>query len=274
MMTRLHHAALMSSAAAQIVLDTDGRLTLANNRAMHLFGLTSRDAGRPIQDLEVSYRPVELRTHIETARAQRRPVWVGDVTQVRGVGETMSFDIQVVPLAEESGTEVGLTVIFHDATRYRQLREELQSTAEELRSMNDELQLSNHALRDRQDAVERLRRFVAALGSTSPGVIVVDGDLQILMWNGRAEDLWGVRPNEAVGKHLINLDVGLPVEMLQQPIRAQLAAGDPDPGELVLDAVDRHGRTVQVRVTFTCIRDLGDMARATVLVMEVVGRPE
>src|SRR4051812_15428507 len=47
----LAHAALMSSAAAQIVLDTEGRLVLSNNRAMHLFGLTARDVGRPIQDL-------------------------------------------------------------------------------------------------------------------------------------------------------------------------------------------------------------------------------
>src|SRR3954454_12911744 len=36
---RLAHSALMSSAAAQIVLDADGRLAFANNRAMHLCGL-------------------------------------------------------------------------------------------------------------------------------------------------------------------------------------------------------------------------------------------
>ena len=51
---RLRHAALMSSAAAQIVLNTDDQLVLCNNRAMQQFGLTARDVGRPFQDLEVS----------------------------------------------------------------------------------------------------------------------------------------------------------------------------------------------------------------------------
>ena len=64
---------------------------------MQLFGLTARDVGRPFQDLEVSYRPVELRAHIEEAASERRAIWVRDVEQVRS-GETVSLDIQVVPL--------------------------------------------------------------------------------------------------------------------------------------------------------------------------------
>jgi two-component system CheB/CheR fusion protein len=322
-LTRLHHAALMSSAAAQIVLDSEGRLALSNNRAMHLFGLTARDLGRPFQDLEMSYRPVELRTHIEAAHLQRRTVWVRDVEQVRAA-ETLSFDIQVVPLADESGGEAGLTIIFNDVSQYRQLQkeltyanrqleiayeelqstneelettnEELQSTVEELettneelqstneeletmneelQSMNDELQFSNDALRDRQDEVERLNQFMAAvLGSMNSGVVVVDSDMQILAWNSRAEDLWGVRTDEAVGEHLMNLDIGLPVERLRQPIRSQLTGADVDPGELVLDAVNRRGKGLQVRVTLTHIRDHGDSNPAAMLVMDVIGQPE
>ncbi|GAA1154370.1 CheR family methyltransferase [Nocardioides aquiterrae] len=337
-LTLLHHAALMSSAAAQIVVDTDGRLALANNRAMHRFGLTSRDVGRPIQDLEVSYRPLELRTHIEDARMQRRAVWIRDVEQVRGAGETLTFDIQVVPLADEAGTELGVTVILNDVTQYRQLQteltyanrqleiayeelqstneelettneelqstveelettnEELQSTVEELettneelqstneeletmneelQSMNDELQFSNDALRDRQDEVERLNRFMTAvLGSMNSGVVVVDGEMQILAWNTRAEDLWGVRTDEALGEHLMNLDIGLPVEELRQPIRAQLADGTSEPAELHLDAVNRRGRHVQVRVTLTHFSDHGGATTAAMLVMDAVDRPE
>ena len=321
---RLRHAALMSSAAAQIVLDPEGRLALANNRAMHQFGLTPRDVGRPIQDLEVSYRPIELRTHIEEARLQRRPIWVRDVEQVRGGGETLSLDIQLVPLADDSGGEVGMTVIFNDVTQYRQLQneltyanrqleiayeelqstneelettnEELQSTVEELettneelqstneeletmneelQSMNDELQFSNEALRDRQDEVERLNRFMAAvLGSMNSGVAVVDGDMQILAWNTRAEDLWGVRTDEAVGEHLMNLDIGLPVEQLRQPIRSSLASDNGSPAVLTLDAVNRPGRALQVQVTLTHIRDHGEAAPAAMLVMDVVENGE
>ncbi|GAB6983807.1 CheR family methyltransferase [Nocardioides pyridinolyticus] len=263
-----------------------------DRRAMHQFGLTPRDIGRPIQDLEVSYRPVELRAHIEEARHERRAVWVRDVEQVRGGGETLSLDIQLVPLADDTGAEVGLTVIFTDVTQYRQLQneltyanrqleiayEELQSTNEELetmneelQSMNDELQFSNEALRDRQDVVERLNRFMTAvLGSMNAGVAVVDADMQILAWNTRAEDLWGVRTDEAVGAHLMNLDIGLPVEQLRQPIRSRLSSDDGTPAVLTVDAVNRRGRALQVQVTLTHIRDHGEAAPAAMLVMDVV----
>jgi two-component system CheB/CheR fusion protein len=319
---RLRHAALMSSAAAQIVLDTDDQLVLCNNRAMQQFGLTARDIGRPFQDLELSYRPVELRAHIEEARQERRAVWVRDVEQVR-VGETLSLDIQVVPLSDETGVEVGVTVIFNDVTQYRRLQdeltyanrqleiayeelqstneelettnEELQSTVEELettneelqstneeletmneelQSMNDELQFTNESLRDRQDEVERLNRFMTAvLGSMNSGVAVVDADMHILAWNSRAEDLWGVRTDEALGEHLMNLDIGLPVEQLRQPIKTQFADAAVEPSVLVLDAVNRRGKSLQVHVTLTHIVDHGASAPAAMLVMDVVDGP-
>jgi two-component system CheB/CheR fusion protein len=322
--SRLHAAALTSSAAAQIVLDPEGRLALTNNRAMHLFGLTPRDIGRPIQDLEVSYRPVELRTHIDQAQLERRAVWIRDVEQVRGPGETVSFDVQIVPLADETGADIGLTVIFNDVSQYRQLQkeltyanrqleiayeelqstneelettnEELQSTVEELettneelqstneeletmneelQSMNDELQVSNESLRDRQDEVERLNQFMGAvLGSMNSGVAVVDVDMQILAWNTRAEDLWGVRTDEAVGEHLMNLDIGLPVEQLRQPIRAQLGNSAAEPSVVLLDAVNRRGRAVQVRVTLTHIEDHGQTTPAAMVAMDVAGQAD
>jgi two-component system CheB/CheR fusion protein len=327
---RLRKAALLSSAAAQIVLDTEGRLAVVNTRAMHMFGLGARDLRRPFQDLEVSFRPVELRAHIEEAQLHRRPVWVRDVEHLRG-SEVASLDIQVVPLVDESGADVGLTIIFNDVSQHRQLQkeltyanrqlevayeelqstneelettnEELQSTVEELQStveelettheelqstneeletmneelhsMNDELQFSNEALPDRQDEVERLNRFMTAvLGSMNAGVAVVDGDMQILAWNSRAEELWGVRTEEALGEHLMNLDIGLPVEQLRQPIRTQLAEPELDPTVVVLDCVNRRGKALRVQVTLTHIRDHGGSAPAAMVVMDVLDQGE
>ena len=319
--TRLRQAALMASASAQIVLDTAGRLAFANNRAMHLFGLAQRDIGRAIQDLEISYRPAELRAHLDQARVHRRPVWIREVELVKGGDEILSLDIQVLPLTSDSGGEVGVTVIFNDVTPYRQLQreltyanwqleiayeelqstneelettnEELQSTVEELettneelqstneeletmneelQSMNDELQLTNEALRDRQDEVERLNQFMAAvLGSMNSGVAVVDGEMKVLAWNSRAEDLWGVRTDEALGEHLMNLDIGLPLDQLRHPVRVHLSDPERDPEMIVVDAVNRRGRAVQVRVTLTHIVEHGDLAPAAMLVMDVVG---
>jgi two-component system CheB/CheR fusion protein len=320
---RLHTSAFMVGSAAQIVLDVAGRLVLSNHRAMNLFGLTQRDVGRPIQDLEVSYRPIELRTHLDEALAERRPVWVRDVEVVRGAGDSIHLEVQVVPLQDEDGTPLGSTVIFTDVsqqhtlqrdllvttrqleTAYEELQssneelettnEELQSTVEELettneelqstneeletmneelQSMNDELQATNDSLGDRQLEVDRLNGFLGSvLGSMNSGVAVVDGDMTVLAWNNRAEDLWGVRRDEAVGEHLMNLDIGLPVEQLRQPLRAMLVDVDSVAGEVELEAVNRRGRPVRVSVTLTRIRDEALTAPAAMLVMVVVDPP-
>jgi len=316
---RLRQAALMSSAAAQVVLDSEHRLVMCNHRAMNLFGLTLRDIGQSIQDLEVSYRPLELRGYIEEATRDRRPVWVRDTELVRGAGERLVLDIQFVPLSDETGNLLGLTVIFNDVTQHHQLQdellhanrqletayeelqstneelettnEELQSTVEELettneelqstneeletmneelQSMNDELHYSNQALRDRQEEVDRLNQFMTSvLSSVSSGIIVVDSEMNVLAWNSMAEDLWGIRASEALGAHLMNLDFGLPVEQLRQPIRNQLGDSGSEPQSLLVDAVTRRGRGVQVRVTLTSLHEHGFPSPSAVIAMEL-----
>ena len=47
------------------------------------------------------------------------------------------------------------------------------------------------------------------LGGMQAGVIVVDRELRIDIWNHEAEELWGLRADEVVGAHLMNLDIGL-----------------------------------------------------------------
>ncbi|WP_182526491.1 CheR family methyltransferase [Nocardioides dongkuii] len=319
-LTRLREAALMSSAAAQVVLDHEGRLALANNRAMHLFGLSLRDLGRLVQDLELSYRPVELRGHLDDAVAARRTTWVREVEMLRGGDDAVVLDVQLVPLFNEAGRALGSTVLFHDVTQTRQLQiellqanhqleaayeelqstneelettnEELQSTVEELettneelqstneeletmneelQSMNDELHLINETLRERQGEIDRLNVFMmSVLGSMTSGVVVVDADLRILAWNSRSEELWGVRTDEALGQHLMTLDIGLPLEQLREPIRSQLAARR-DPAPVLVDAVDRRGRPLRVRTTVTHITDDGHDGPAAMVVMEVLG---
>jgi two-component system CheB/CheR fusion protein len=66
-MDRLREQALEETPMARFVVDADGTLVLANQRARTLFSLNPRDIGRLLQDLEVSYRPVELRSMIEQA---------------------------------------------------------------------------------------------------------------------------------------------------------------------------------------------------------------
>jgi two-component system, chemotaxis family, CheB/CheR fusion protein len=287
------------SGAAQVVVDAAGRLALTNSRAETLFGLAPTDLDRPLQDLELSYRPVELRSVVERVAEERRPTWLREVQWARG-DEVVWLDIQLVPLLERDGTLLGTSVVFTDVSRHRQLlaeleyanrqieaayeelqstneelettNEELQSTVEELettneelqstneeletmneelQSMNDELQSSNEELRVRTDEVGTLNRFMEAIfTSLRAGVAVVDRDLRVRVWNSRAEDLWGIRRDETVGQHLLNLDIGLPVDRLRPTVRRLLSgATDDDHLRLQLDAVNRRGKPVVIGVT-------------------------
>ena len=319
-LTRLRQAALMSSASAQIVLDGSGRLAHFNARASHYFGLGPRDMGRPIQDLEVSYRPIELRGHIDEALRERRQVWVRDVAWSRPGAESVTFDLQCVPLTDDVGTVLGATVIFNDVTQHRRLQhelehanrqletayeelqstneelettnEELQSTVEELettneelqstneeletmneelQSMNDELHISNESLRERQDEVDRLNGFMTAvLSSMSAGVAVVDKEMRITAWNAKSEDLWGIRTDEAMGQHLLNLDIGLPLERIQPLLKRLLTEGGYDHQSVLLDAVNRRGKPLQVQVTVSDLAGRGDGDTGAILVVDVV----
>src|SRR5207237_7395733 len=76
---RLRDAAFDSGPVPQLILDAEGHLVLANRSARTLFSLGPTDLGHPFKDLELSYRPVELRSGIDRAHAERKPVTMKDV---------------------------------------------------------------------------------------------------------------------------------------------------------------------------------------------------
>ncbi|GIF21658.1 two-component system CheB/CheR fusion protein [Actinoplanes tereljensis] len=293
---QLRNAALLGSPVAQIVITAGGLVAFTNGKANELFGLAALDVGRPFQDLDVSYRPIELRKHIEQAQAERAARRISDV-EYKGGGETLYLDVQVNPLFDADDGLLGVALIFHDVTASRQLRadlelanrdleaayeelqstneelettneelqstveelettnEELQSTNEELETMNEELQSTNDELQTINEQLHRsgteldeANAFLdAVLAGLRSGVAVVDRDLRVLVWNQEAENLWGLRSAEAVGRHLLNLDIGLPVDRLR-PLVRQTLGGDPNTDELLLEAVNRRGRPITVRV--------------------------
>jgi two-component system CheB/CheR fusion protein len=87
-------------------------------------------------------------------------------------------------------------------------------------------------------------------------------------WSRRAEEMWGLRSDEVLHKNFLNLDIGLPVERLRAPIRACLAQ-DSEFLDLTLDATNRRGRPIQVRVSCTPLGPGPDKAsRGVILLME------
>jgi two-component system CheB/CheR fusion protein len=316
---RLQALSLENDHVARLVVRAEGTLTFANGRARSLFRLSHHDIGKRLQDLEVSYRPVELRSLIEDAMSQHRPLSRKDISWLGDSGEARFFDLEVIPLTDASGETHGVQVSFTDVSRYRRLQEELerskgeletayeelqssneelettneelqstneelettneelQSTNEELETMNEELQSTNEELettntelRLRSDELNTANAFLGSiLTGLEVGVVVVDPKIQVLAWNHRAEDMWGLRTDEVKGRHLMNLDIGLPVAQLLQPVRAVLA-GEMARADLTLECLNRRGRLIRCPVRCTPLTGGNGEMLGAILVMEEV----
>ncbi|HEX2610771.1 MAG TPA: CheR family methyltransferase, partial [Gemmatimonadales bacterium] len=98
--SRVQNAALEVSPVAQLVVDTDGQLLLANDRARELFGIRKSNVGKPLRDLQLSYRPVELRSLIERAETERRTVAVKEIEWRNSPSEFRWLDLFIAPLID------------------------------------------------------------------------------------------------------------------------------------------------------------------------------
>jgi two-component system CheB/CheR fusion protein len=161
--------------------------------------------------------------------------------------------------------------------------EELETTNEELRSSNEELETTNLDLKVSTEAVEQLNttlveanrelmRFSGlhrqVMDSLPAAVIVLTSHLLIEEWNRAAAGLWGLEEAEVLGEPFFGVDFGLPLERLQDPVRACRAPGAL-PVALVLEAVNAAGETFTCRVQVLPTSG-GQPETAAMLIMEVV----
>ncbi len=314
---RIRDAAFDANPVAQLVIDLNGLIALANERIRQLFGLTPKDLGRPLQDSEISYRPIELRSCIEQVHANLRTITHEEVEWTTNSGDIVYFDVLVAPLLDHNSRLLATSITFKDVTQFKQLQgelehsnqelemayeelqstneelettneelqssneelettnEELQSTNEELETMNEELQSSNEELqamneelRLRSEELNSVNAFLESiLISLRGGVVVLNREMQVQVWNHRAENLWGLRAEEVQGQHFLNLDIGLPVDQLKQSIRNCLT-GEPSYLEIMLKATNRRGKLIQCKVTCTSLVGLANEIRGVIIVME------
>ena len=179
---QLRDLALETAPFAVTGIDAEGTVVLINAQMRNMFGLTSRDIGRPFHDLEISYRPVELRSLIERAYAEHRVVRVGSVERQRGPDDTQFLDIHIQPLWGGDGLTAGVMLMFIDTTVATRLqaeiqhnREDLDTAHEELQSTNEELETTNEEL---QSSIEELETTNEELQSTNEELETTNEELQ------------------------------------------------------------------------------------------------
>jgi len=314
---RTRELALDAGREAQLVVDGAGYLVLANAKARSLFDLSTDDLGKLFQDLEVSYRPVELRSKIQQAYIDRQPSIVYGTEWPSGMGEVTHLEVQITPLIDGNQNLLGASISFTDVTRskrfqqelehtnreledaYAELQstneelettneelqstveelettnEELQSTNEELETMNEEMQSTNEELQTINDELSQrttdlnqVNAFLESIWESLGGAVtVLDEELRVLVWNQRAEDLWGVRQDEIQGQHFLNLDIGLPVGQLVPALRSSLN-GDGEKRAVRVEAINRRGKPIEVLVTSSPLLGSQKEVRGVILITQ------
>jgi two-component system CheB/CheR fusion protein len=197
----LRETAFDVGTGAHLVIDSDRSLVMANEEARRMFNLSPSDLGRPIQDLELSYRPLELRGRLDAVATDLSGLEVSAVRWEPQQGQEHVLNVSVTPLLSD-GELIGTSIGYTDITGTRKLQEqlvrskqeleqayeELQSTVEELETTNEELQSTNEELEttneELQSTNEELETMNEELHSANEELEAMNDELR-----GRSSEL-------------------------------------------------------------------------------------
>jgi two-component system, chemotaxis family, CheB/CheR fusion protein len=167
---------------AQLLLDINGSLLAANEKAKKILNLASKDIGRMIRDMDVYYQPVGLRPLVDRVIAENHPVMVPSVELHTSDGNRFYLDVHIVPLNDNGSHIIGISIIYTDISRSKSLEEQLKISTAELETSNEELQSTNEELEttneELQSTVEELETTNEELQSTNEELETMNEELQ------------------------------------------------------------------------------------------------
>ena len=179
---RISDAAFDVTPQAQIVIDNNNTLVLFNEQARNLFALNNRDLKQPLQELEISYRPIELRPLIDLVYNERHSIIRSNQVYHLPRGEDRYLDVQVTLLQSKEGNVLGTSFVFSDVTHFQELKDDLQRSTHELETAYEELQSSNEELEttneELQSALEELETTNEELQSSNEEMETMNEELQ------------------------------------------------------------------------------------------------
>ncbi len=163
------------------MLDGDDTLVLATRLAREMFRLGASDLGRPVRELELFSRPVDLDRYLGQPPGKRRSVQLHGARWDDGATERM-LDVRIEPVDHRGGGS-GTSLSYRDVTeRFRlerqladtrrdvgkafgQLRsaaEQLEINLEALRSSGEQLDVAHEQLLSAQELLERTDNQLAS----------------------------------------------------------------------------------------------------------------
>jgi two-component system CheB/CheR fusion protein len=142
----------------------------------------------------------------------------------------------------------------------------IEEVEERLASANVELEAVSEELDARTSDVERVNAFLASVvDAVGRAVVVVDVDQRVRAFSREAARLWGQPGDQAIGRALPKLDLGLPGEVIARQVRGVLAGDRPQPVEVRRDS---DGADPPALITCTPLHDDDGQVQGAVLVLD------
>lgn len=136
--------AYLASSLAQLAIDVNGRLVVANAQASTLFGLTPDDWSRPFAELE----PGKLIGDRAATRMfyRRRSITLKNIEWIAANGTKYFFDATITPIFNQRQHLLGVNVTFIDVSDRQQLAAKLELANSELSRVSETLAQTKAAL--------------------------------------------------------------------------------------------------------------------------------
>jgi adenylate cyclase len=119
-----------------VTVDGMGRLRYFNPTAAERFALTESDIGRPADELFLTGLGKKAANHIRKVE-QTGKIIMGLEGIYQGSGREMDYSLNIAPLKGARGKNEGLTLLFSDQTRERELKSQMESAVEDRRIVKD-----------------------------------------------------------------------------------------------------------------------------------------
>ena len=158
-----------------IAVDLEGKITHWSRYARVLFGFSEQEVlGRPVADLEIGIVG-EGEAERVASRVAGRPNWRGELT-VRGrYGNELRLHCISSPIANPSGTVIGMAGMFLDVTAYRSVLTQQATTLREMVFYGEEIRELERA-RIARDLHDELGQLITAIKSEAR-MRIADPDL-------------------------------------------------------------------------------------------------
>ena len=179
---RMRDLAFEGAPEAQLIVDINGVLLAANERAKLMFNLAPKDLGSLLNELEICYQPLGLRPLIDRVISENQPLMVPAVEMRTGDAKCTFLDVNIIPLNDNGNKLIGVGLTFTDISRNKNLEEQLKNSTAELETTNEELQSTNEELEttneELQSTIEELETTNEELQSTNEELETMNEELQ------------------------------------------------------------------------------------------------